>query len=93
VIEVLAFDSVKLLEILAVVTGIAGSVLNARGQRSSFYVWTASNVLLAVLMIRAEYWITAGLYCTYTVINFYGLHVWRRQPPTVPFVDNPPRPA
>ena len=74
-------DGIKLLEGLAVVTGIAGSILNARGKKSSFYVWTASNVLLAVLMIRADYFLAAALYGVYCVINFYGMYIWSRRPP------------
>jgi nicotinamide riboside transporter PnuC len=78
---VLSPQVVEALQVVVLVTGLGGAVLNARGRVESFYCWTVSNLAMLLLMLQATYQTGALLYVCYVAINIYGIYFWRRKAP------------
>lgn len=81
----MALDHAKYITVIewsGVASSLAGSILNARGQRCSFVFWTLSAVLLGIVAIYLGRpgWLTlqgAGI-----AINLYGIRNWQGNAPT-----------
>jgi len=74
-------SAVNIIEWTGVASSLAGSVLNARGRRCSFYFWTLSAVLLGIvaLQLGRTGWLT--LQGTGIAINMYGIRTWKGDAP------------
>jgi hypothetical protein len=73
---------ITIIEWAGVASSLAGSLLNARGQRCSFVLWTLSAVLLGIvaLYLGRPGWLSlqgAGI-----AINLYGMRNWQGNAPT-----------
>lgn len=74
--------TITIIEWLGVASSLAGSILNARGKRCSFVLWTLSAVLLGIvaLYLGRPGWLSlqgAGI-----AINLYGMRNWQGNAPT-----------
>jgi nicotinamide mononucleotide transporter len=81
---VLSPEVVQQIELVALITGLAGALLNARGRIESFYFWVVSNLALLLLAFQATYLTTTLLYLSYLGISIYGIYCWRRKAPVSP---------
>jgi hypothetical protein len=75
-------STVTIIEWSGVASSLAGSILNARGQRCSFVFWTVSALLLGVVAfsLGRPGWLAmqrAGV-----AINLYGMRNWQGNAPT-----------
>lgn len=78
---------INLIEWTGVAASLTGSILNARGQRSSFIFWTISAVLLgiAAFYLGRPGWLI--LQATGIMINLYGIRNWQGNAPTRALVN------
>jgi hypothetical protein len=75
-------SALSIVEWSGVATSLTGSVLNAHGQRSSFFVWTISAVLLGVVAFHLGRPGWLALQGAGIAINLYGMRNWRANAPT-----------
>ena len=65
-----------MLEVLSVLTGIGGAILNAKLKVSGFYLWLVSNVILFVLSVSHGLYGIALLQTFYAGTCIYGICQW-----------------
>jgi len=75
-------SAITVVEWTGVGCSLAGSVLNARGRRCSFYLWTLSALLLGVVALHLGRAGWLALQGTGIAINMYGIHNWKGNAPT-----------
>lgn len=73
---------VNVMEWGGVIASLTGSVLNARGRRSSFVFWTLSAVLLGVVAFHLGRPGWLALQGAGVAINLYGIRNWQGNAPT-----------
>ena len=75
-------NAINIIEWAGVASSLTGSILNARGQRSSFIFWTVSALLLGIvaLYLGRPGWL--ALQSIGIAINMYGLRNWLGNAPT-----------
>ena len=66
-----------MLEVLSVLTGIGGAILNAKLKVSGFYLWLISNVILFVLSVSHGLYGIAILQTFYAGTCIYGICQWK----------------
>jgi nicotinamide riboside transporter PnuC len=67
------------LDIIAVIVSVIGTILNARKNIKGFYLWAIGNGMLVIYMgIKAEYSLTA-FYLFMIAMNIYGIQQWKKQ--------------
>ena len=74
-------NALNMLEWTGVACSLAGSVLNARGRRCSFLLWTVSAVLLGFVAaeVHRTGWLALQIFGV--AINCYGVYCWRGNAP------------
>lgn len=66
-----------MLEVLSVLTGIGGAILNAKLKVSGFYLWFVSNLILFVLSVSHSLYGIAILQIFYALTCIYGISHWK----------------
>lgn len=79
---IITSSAITMFEWGGVASSLAGSVLNARGRRCSFYFWTLSAVLLAVVAFQLGRPGLLALQASGIGINLYGIRTWKGNAPT-----------
>lgn len=75
-------SAINIIEWIGVASSLTGSVLNARGHRSSFVLWTMSALLLGVVAFSLGRPGWLALQSAGVAINLYGLRNWQGNAPT-----------
>ena len=57
---------------------IAGVILNIRRLRSSFYIWSVTNLSWAAVDFYREIYAQAVLFLIYFALAIYGIWAWKR---------------
>jgi len=65
-----------LLTALLTAASIAGVILNIRRQRSSFYIWSVTNLSWAAVDFYREIWAQGILFLIYFALAIYGAWAW-----------------
>lgn len=73
--------AINLVEWAGVMSSMAGSILNARGQRCSFILWTVSALLLGFVAVHFQRTGWLALQVFGIAINSYGLYSWQGNAP------------
>ncbi|WP_281875878.1 hypothetical protein [Geobacter hydrogenophilus] len=75
-------SALNIIEWFGVASSLAGSVLNARGHRCSFILWTLSALLLGVVAFSLGRPGWLALQSAGVAINLYELRNWQGNAPT-----------
>lgn len=75
-------SAINIVEWTGVICSLTGSILNARGYRCSFVLWTLSALLLGVVafILGRPGWL--ALQGAGVAINLYGMRNWQGNAPT-----------
>ncbi|MCA3000373.1 MAG: nicotinamide mononucleotide transporter [Rhodocyclaceae bacterium] len=72
------------IQLLAMLFGMVGAILNARMNILGFVLWLFSNILLLVIALQHGLYPAALLQLFYAVTCLYGIVTWMRKRKTVP---------
>lgn len=75
-------SAVNVIEWAGVACSLTGSILNARGHRCSFVLWTLSALLLGVVALHLGRPGWLALQGAGVAINLYGMRNWQGDAPT-----------
>lgn len=68
----------NLINIVSVICGIVGTILNIYRNKYAFIIWNISNIALIILAIVRKDYINVVLWVFYFVINLIGFYKWNK---------------
>jgi nicotinamide riboside transporter PnuC len=77
-------DMSDAIQILAMLFGMVGAILNARMNILGFVLWLFSNILLLAIALQHGLYPVALLQLFYAVTCVYGIVTWKRKRKTIP---------
>ena len=75
-------STINIIEWAGVASSLTGSILNARGHRCSFLLWTLSALMLGVVAFQLGRPGWLALQGAGVAINLYGMRNWQGNAPT-----------
>lgn len=69
-----------LIEVIAIVSSLSGTLLVARRSIEGFYFWIGGNILLIAINLKAGSWGEVFLFTVYTGLSIWGIYQWQRKP-------------
>lgn len=67
------------MQVLAIVTGLAGQLLVARRNPAGFWCWVVGNMVLMRMFYDQGLWGMVVLYFVYTGISLYSIRAWQKR--------------